>query len=45
MRQSQVKKTEVDFKLLLFKAGCSEEAAGEFWKWYNPAKKKGVASF
>jgi hypothetical protein len=45
MRQIQIKKTELNFKHLLFSAGCSEKAANELWKWYDPSKKKGVASF
>ena len=45
MRQIQIKKTELNFKQLLFSAGCSEKAANELWKWYDPSKKKGVASF
>jgi hypothetical protein len=45
MRQIQLKKTELNFKQLLSTAGCSEKAADELWKWYDPSKKKGVASF
>jgi len=45
MRQSPIKKKELKFKHLLFSAGCSEKAADELWKWYDPSEKKGVASF
>jgi len=45
MQQIQTKQTELNFKHLLFSAGCSEKATDELWKWYDPSKKKGVASF
>jgi hypothetical protein len=45
MRQGQVKKTEENFKDLLLKAGYSQKTSDELWKWYDPSKKKGVASF
>jgi len=45
MRQIQTKKTETNFKDLLSDAGFSEKAADELWKWYDPSKKKGAASF
>jgi len=30
---------------LLYSSGYSEKVAEELWKWYDPSKKKGVASF
>jgi hypothetical protein len=45
MHQQRSNKAEIDFKLLVTDAGCSQKAADELWKWYDPSNKKGVASF
>jgi len=45
MQPIQINKTELNFKHVLSCAGCSEKAADEIWKWYDPSDKKGVASF
>jgi hypothetical protein len=39
------KKDKQVFKKLIASSGLSEEAAEELWKWYDPAEKKGIASF
>jgi hypothetical protein len=45
MQQQQGKNKELGFKQLITDAGCSQKAAEELWKWYDPSKNKGVASF
>jgi hypothetical protein len=32
-------------KVQLQKEGYSDKMIEEFWKWYSPAEKKGIASF
>jgi hypothetical protein len=38
-------KDKGNFERLMAKSGCTKRATEELWKWYDPAKKKGVASF
>jgi hypothetical protein len=45
MQKQGGKKTLLIFKRLLVSSGYSEKAVNELWKWYNPANKKGLASY
>ena len=35
----------LDFRRSVIDSGFSPKAADEIWKWYDPANKKGIASY
>jgi hypothetical protein len=39
------KSTSASFKEQLRREGYADKTTEELWKWYDPSKKKGIASF